>query len=77
MSNIRVIIDFWGINKQKEYKVLEETDKLEIRNIKDTETSANYILLSGKLDNGYGVYIRIPISSIQESVRISNRFLYL
>ena len=65
LSNIRVIIDFWGINKQKEYKVLEETDKLEIRNIKDTETSANYILLSGKLDNGYGVYIRIP------------RFLYL
>ena len=77
LSNIRVIIDFWGINKQKEYKVLEETDKLEIRNIKDTETSANYIVLSGKLDNGYGVYIRIPISSIQESVRISNRFLYL
>ena len=77
LSNIRVIIDFWEINKQKEYKVLEETDKLEIRNIKDIETSANYILLSGKLDNGYGVYIRIPISSIQESVRISNRFLYL
>ena len=77
LSNIRVIIDFWGTNKRQEYKILEETDKLEIRNIKDTETSANYILLSGKLDNGYGVYIRIPISSIQESVRISNRFLYL
>lgn len=77
LSNIRVIIDFWGMNRQQEYKILEETDKLEIRNIKDTETSANYILLSGKLDNGYGVYIRIPISSIQESVRISNRFLYL
>ena len=77
LSNIRVIIDFWGINKKQEYKILEENDKLEIRNIKDTETSANYILLSGKLDKGYGVYIRIPISSIQESVRISNRFLYL
>ena len=77
LSNIRVIIDFWGTNRRQEYKILEETDKLEIRNIKDTETSANYILLSGKLDNGYGVYIRIPISSIQESVRISNRFLYL
>ena len=77
LSNIKVIIDFWGMNKQQEYKILEETDKLEIRNIRDTETSANYILLSGKLDNGYGVYIRIPISSIQESVRISNRFLYL
>ena len=77
LSNIKVIIDFWGMNKQQEYKILEKTDKLEIRNIRDTETSANYILLSGKLDNGYGVYIRIPISSIQESVRISNRFLYL
>ena len=63
--------------KAKKSNVLEENDKLEIRNIKDTETRANYILLSGKLDNGYGVYIRIPISSIQESVRISNRFLYL
>ena len=38
MSNIRVIIDFWGTNKRQEYKILEETDKLEIRNIKDTET---------------------------------------
>ena len=55
----------------------KETDKLEIRKIRDTETKSNYILLSGKLDNGYGTYIRIPISSIQESVRISNRFLYL
>ena len=77
LSNIRVIIDFWGVNKKQEYQVLEESDKLEIRNIKDTETKANYILLSGKLDNNYWVYIRIPISSIQESVRISNRFLYL
>ena len=56
---------------------LEETDSLEIRKIRDIETNANYILLSGKLDNGYYTYIRIPISSIQESVRISNRFLYL
>ena len=77
LSNVRVIIDFWGINKQQKYNVVEKTDKLEIRNIKDTETRVNYILLSGKLDNDYGVYIRIPISSIQESVRISNRFLYL
>lgn len=77
LSNIRIIIDFWGINKQQKYNVLEQTDKLEIRNIKDTETRINYILLSGRLDNGYSAYIRIPISSIQESVRISNRFLYL
>ena len=34
-------------------------------------------MLSSTLDNGYLLYIRIPISSIQESVKISNNFLYL
>ena len=32
-------------------------------------------MLSGKLDNEYLVFIRIPINSIQDSVRISNNFL--
>ena len=77
LSTIRKIIEFWGINRRQEYTIIEETEKMEIMNIRDTETKANYILLSGKLDNGYSTYIRIPISSIQESVRISNRFLYL
>lgn len=77
LSNVKIIIDFWGINKKQKYSVLEEHNNLEIRNIKDTDTRGSYILLSGKLDNNYGVYIRTPISSIKESVRISNRFLYL
>ena len=77
LSNIRIIVDFWGMNKKQEYKILEETDELQIKNIRDTETRINYILLSGKLDNGYSTYIRIPMTSIQESVRISNRFLYI
>ena len=77
LSSMRRIIDFWGINRKQEYQVIEETDKIEIMNIKDTDTRINYILLTGKLDNGYSTYIRLPISSIQESVRISNRFLYL
>lgn len=77
LSNIRKIIDFWGINRKQEYTLIEEKDNLEIMKIRDTETNANYILLRGKLDNQYSTYIRIPISSIQESVRISNRFLYL
>ena len=34
-------------------------------------------MLSGKLDNGYYLYIRIPVSSIQDSVKISNNFLLL
>ena len=77
LSNVKIIMDFWGVNKQHKYNVIEENDKLEIKKIKDTETRVNYILLSGTLDNDYAVYIRTPISSIQESVRISNRFLYL
>ena len=77
LSNIRKIIDFWGINKKREYQIIEESESLEIMNIRDVETRINYIFLTGQLDNGYSVYIRLPIASIQESVRISNRFLYL
>ena len=76
LSNIRQIIDFWGINKKQDYKIIEETENLEIMNIRDVETKINYIMLTGKMDNNYSVFIRLPISSIQESVRISNRFLY-
>ena len=76
LSNINIVMDFWGINKTKEYQIIEETDNSQIRIIKDTETKTNYIMLSGTLDNGFETYIRIPISSIQESVRISNKFLY-
>ncbi|MFU2363522.1 MAG: sensor histidine kinase, partial [Clostridiales bacterium] len=49
--------------------------KMTIRKIDDTSNSLNYILLYGKLDNGYSLYIRIPIAPIEESVRISNNTL--
>lgn len=77
LSNIRKIIEFWGLDRRQEYQIIEETENLEIMNIRDTETRINYILLTGKLDNGYSLYIRIPITSIKESVKISNKFLYL
>jgi len=76
LSNIKIIIDFWGIDGRQEYQILEESDNLQIRIIRDTETKINYIMLSGKLDNQFETYIRIPLSSIKESVRISNSFLY-
>lgn len=61
-------------NKKDYY--LEEKENYTIKSVQDTATSINYILLSGKLDNGYLLYIRMPIPSIRESVKISNRFLY-
>lgn len=55
--------------------LLYSDEKMTIRKIDDTSNSLNYILLYGKLDNGYSLYIRIPIAPIEESVRISNTTL--
>lgn len=76
--------DYIGILKEfgrfmpynnKDYYV-EENEQYTIKSVQDTTTSINYILLTGKLDNGYSLYIRMSIPSIRESVKISNRFLY-
>lgn len=58
-------------------EVLENNEKFTIKKVKDNKNGMTYILLSSILDNGYLLYIRIPITSIQESVKISNNFLYL
>ena len=34
-------------------------------------------MFTATLDNGYILYIRMPVASIHESVKISNKFLYL
>ena len=56
--------------------VLEKNDKYIISEIKDDTTNIKYIILISYLDNGYRVYIRMPMTSIEESVKISNKFLY-
>ena len=56
---------------------IEKNESFAIKKIKDSKNGITYILLSAVLDNGYLLYIRIPINSIQESVKISNNFLYL
>ena len=58
-------------------KVLESTDDFTIVKQKDFRNGLTYIMLSGRFDNGYYLYIRLPITSIQDSVRISNNFLLL
>ncbi|MCI8760051.1 MAG: GHKL domain-containing protein [Clostridia bacterium] len=58
-------------------EVIENDEDFTIKKIKDTKNDITYILLSATLDNDYLLYIRIPITSIQESVKISNNFLYL
>ncbi len=58
-------------------ELVEKGDTFIIKKLKDSKNQITYILLSATLDNGYLLYIRIPITSIEESVKISNNFLYL
>ncbi len=60
-----------------EGEIIDETDTFIISRIKDSKNGVTYILLAATLDNDYLLYVRIPINSIQESVNISNNFLYL
>ncbi len=69
MSNI-----LEGIDGQN---VLEESDKYVITRQKDFKNGLTYIMLAGTLDNGYSLYVRMPITSIQDSVKISNNFMLL
>ncbi len=57
--------------------VLEETENYKISEINDTGTNIKYIMLAATLDNSYQLYIRMPVTSIEESVKISNKFLYI
>lgn len=57
--------------------ILFYNEKVEIKKTVDNETELSFILLSASLDNGYELYIRVAIASIQESVKISNKFLML
>lgn len=52
-------------------------EKILINQAQDMNTGYNFIYLTSTLDNGYKLYIRVPIASIKESVKISNSFLQL
>ena len=66
---------FFG--NQNKVNILKENDKYIIRKSKDTKTNITYIVFIAQLDNEYTLYVRTPITSIEESVKISNKFLYI
>ena len=71
---ISMIASKKNINKKD---IIEQTDNYIISEIKDEGTNIKYIVLIGNLDNNYKMYVRMPIASIEESVKISNKFLYI
>ncbi len=57
--------------------IVYSKDGVDIRRIKDKKNGISYILLKGNLENENQIYIRLPITPIQDSVDISNRFIYI
>ncbi len=55
--------------------ILYSRDKVIIKKLQDEKSNIKYIVLFATLDNDYNLYIRIPISAIEESVQISNNLL--
>ena len=55
--------------------IIFEDENMIIQRVEDKKNNISYLLLSGRLCNGYILYIRIPIVPIQESVQISNKAL--
>ena len=57
--------------------ILEKSENYTISEVFDNVTNIKFIILMAKFDNGYQMYIRMPMASIEESVKISNKFLYI
>jgi len=57
--------------------ILYNKNNVEIKRTVDKNTELSFILLSADLDNWYELYIRVAVASIQESVKIANKFLML
>ena len=62
---------------KNQYNIIEQGENYTIREIEDQGTNIKYIMFSSVLNNNYKLYVRMPITSIQESVKISNKFLYI
>ncbi len=58
-------------------EVLEDNDKYLIEKLYDARLNSSHIILTSQLDNGYYLFLRTPLESISESVKISNQFLVL
>ena len=77
LASIELIKDKYKTKIEERKNLLYSDENLIIRKIDDANNNLNYILLSGKLENDYNLYIRIPIAPIEESVRISNNTLII
>ena len=85
-TNKNYISDFGNINEVKyevKYNIFNKSDILyshddvSIRKIKSKRTGLPYILLEGTLKNQNKIYIRMPITPLEQSAGVSNKFIYI
>ncbi len=86
LSNKNYVSEFGTINDIQydiDYSIFNKSDYmyskngLTIRRIVDKKDGIDYILLKSKLDSGEMLYIRTPITHIQNNVNISNRVILI
>lgn len=85
-TNKNFVSDFGTINDityDIEYSIFNKTDimyskeNISIRKMVNKNNGFSYILVDSILENGNKLYIRTPVAPIQESVALSNRFIYV
>ena len=72
---LEMIINVREYGEENRNNVIYKDEDIRIEKINDQYNNISYILLSGRLDNGYNLYISIPAVPIEESVEISNQAL--
>ena len=67
----------FAINEFFEKKLLGSEMPYSTELLSDTKLDLDYLVLYGKLDNGYQLLLRTPIESVRESVQVMNKFMVL
>ena len=84
LSNKNYVSEFGTIEDIKydiDYSIFNKSDyiysknEVSIRKLLDKKDGISYILLKGKLDSGDMLYLRTPITQIQNNINISNRVI--
>jgi len=75
MVNKYDMVQYFNQDASGDASMIYGNDKMSIRKIQGD--NIRYILLASTLDNGYLLYIRIPMAAIEESVKVSNHLLIL
>lgn len=73
INEIRYNVDYSIFNKTD---IMYSKDGNSIRKIKNKVNGITYILMDSELENGNKLYIRLPITPIQDSISISNSSIY-